>query len=100
MMDTRVFNNRPPPINDEETYHTETTTGHSVTAPLRPLQALELRQKVTEQIVQIVLSGIWNGSAGCTSFVQLHCSPHCVDTWTFMKQTCQEDTRNELSIPG
>ena len=41
MADNRVLNYRPPPINDE------TTTGHSITAPLRPLQALELLQKET-----------------------------------------------------
>ena len=41
----RVLNYRQPPINDTSD---ETTTGHSVTAPLRPLQALELQQKETE----------------------------------------------------
>ena len=48
MTDNRVLKFRPPPINDEEPYLTERTMGHSVTAPLRPLQALELPQKETE----------------------------------------------------
>ena len=60
----------------QENLSDETTTGHSVTAPLRSLQALELLQKVTEVDWLFKLSRLWNGSAGCSSLVQLHCSPH------------------------
>ena len=34
MKDNRVFNNRPPSINDEETFFTQTTRDNSITAPL------------------------------------------------------------------
>ena len=47
-IDNRVLNNRPPPINDEEANLTRQQRSHSVTAPLRPLQALEFLQKETE----------------------------------------------------
>ena len=84
MTENRVFNYRPPPINDE------TTTGYSVTSPLRPLQAFELLQKETEEDWLFKLSRLWNVSAGWSSLVQLHCSPHCFGTWKFMEQTCQD----------
>ena len=47
MTDNIVLNYRPP-INDEETYLTRRQRDTPVTAPLRPLQALELLQKETE----------------------------------------------------
>ena len=87
LMDNRVLNNRRPPVNDEEIYLTRR-------------QRATLSQIRSGHCKLFKLSRLWNGSAGCSSLVQVHCSPHRFDTRKFMEQTCQDDTRTELSRPG
>ena len=80
MTDNRVLNYRPPPNNDEETYLTRrrrATLSQLRSGHCKLLNSYKKRLKQTEFFK---LSRLWNGSAGCSSLVQLHRSPHHFDT--------------------
>ena len=76
MKDNRVLNYQPPPNNDEETYLTRPQ--RATLSQLRSGHCKLLNSYKKRLTLQVVQTG--NRSTGCSSLVQLHCSPHRFDT--------------------
>ena len=102
MKDNRVLNNRPTPINDEES-HLSRWQRTTTLSRLRSghCKLLNFCKKAIKAKWFFKLSRLWNGSTGCASTTYpLHSSPQWSVTYELMGQASQDDTGIELSGPG